>query len=865
MLNLWPLFYIDYDSTSNRCCEIGNQKAIAYQKNQTASSKLSSQDLCSFEISKDLVDLQDLKELEPVCLSLVKLCCIKELNKQVCRYSKSIVKKRLDNTVYSLNKETKSSTAKLSKLNDLDNNYYQQCLPNPNDLRSELSLDAESRLFTKLALYTGNQEIYSECCVACKLGLFSALNDFKCIADKNMKPSKLFEETFYDCCIKLKRSLNLASGKKVDIASLEVLIYPKLQGLLNFNSSLIQTSDSKNGLSNNEIVTSQPLIELESLNVNKKLEQQSKMMDNIRTQIIISDNNLPKDFKDLRNTNPATIPNCPTGMRLDDKNSNICIDIDECEENSHNCKADEKCSNLNSGFMCIKLEDNDQSKIAQQPHIQPQKENEKIHQPPQQPKPFSNQLPNRFPNLRQPNFNQINSYNSINPFMHSNQLTNHYPRTQFNQPQQVLPRFRQPSSNSAFSKRKLIDRCKIGNHNCDLTQTCRKAGDNFLCINNQELEEYDRLHPYSDDYQPITTTQLPFFDNNKLRKAELLDQFLPDELIYNPKKQCEPGFQFNSITNECEDIDECASGTHNCTINYRCDNKIGSFICIREYSCGTGYTYNMDKKLCEDIDECKLNSHHCKKPYKCVNYDGTFRCELNKCKENHRSVNNKCVQVVCSPGFIYNSLSDKCVDIDECLLGISEQDLNFLLFNKNEQNNLNNLEEIDKLERLSNGRYRACKRNQKCINNLGGFSCQDAEEKEELIEKAKILIDKPRCLPGYELSKLDNRTCQKISECHVLNSDTNYSTLKNLDMNRTKFCNYKCVKLNDEFSCQCPSGFNSRFDGLKCIDIDECKLNPNICESNTGEKSFCQNLRGSFKCIDIKCPEGYVKDIKNIL
>jgi fibulin 1/2 len=129
------------------------------------------------------------------------------------------------------------------------------------------------------------------------------------------------------------------------------------------------------------------------------------------------------------------------------------------------------------------------------------------------------------------------------PLRHSFLPQQNYPRQNFNK----------------SPKRKIIDKCKIGNHNCDpQTQICRRTDNDFICINIEEIENYDRLHPYVDDY--LTTMSPNYFDNRKLRTADII---------------CSSGFELNKETNECLDINECETGTHNCTIDYRCDNKIG--------------------------------------------------------------------------------------------------------------------------------------------------------------------------------------------------------------------------------------------------------------------------------------------------
>lgn len=261
--------------------------------------------------------------------------------------------------------------------------------------------------------------------------------------------------------------------------------------------------------------------------------------------------------------------------------------------------------------------------------------------------------------------------------------------------------------------------------------------------------------------------------------------------------------------------------------------------------------------------------------------------------------------MICAPGYNFNSLIEKCLDIDECSVGVDGSDLNFIFLNRNEQIYSDS---VLKLERLSNGNFLACDRKQRCINHLGGFSCQSSQNdienslnannlfSKKYSNKVEIIDNRPakyknclfgerfdsnkmecvdideckerldncaslgvECLneqPGYSCrckngSKWNpiNQTCKSINECKILNS-SNYSILKDfkdLDTNRTKFCNYKCNRINDEWSCVCPSGFISKYDGAKCIDIDECKLNSNMCRSTNGESSFCVNLRGNFK------------------
>lgn len=40
-------------------------------------------------------------------------------------------------------------------------------------------------------------------------------------------------------------------------------------------------------------------------------------------------------------------------------------------------------------------------------------------------------------------------------------------------------------------------------------------------------------------------------------------------------------------------------------------------------------------------------------------------------------------------------------------------------------------------------------------------------------------------------------------------------------------------------------------------DIDECKETPGVCRDRN---DICTNLRGSYRCIPINCPYGYMRD-----
>lgn len=167
-----------------------------------------------------------------------------------------------------------------------------------------------------------------------------------------------------------------------------------------------------------------------------------------------------------------------------------------------------------------------------------------------------------------------------------------------------------------------------------------------------------------------------------------------------------------------------------------------------------------------DLNECKAYNHPCRLSEDCVNTEGSFKCLEKKCPEE---------------GYQFNILTMKCEDIDECL--------------KN-----------------------PCKGNRKCINIVGGYSCE--------------------CERGLRIdTRIDS--CVDIDEC------TEYPDL----------CDQGCINFMGSFRCICSSGYRlSSRDNFTCEDIDECSSNRHNCESS----DQCVNTKGSFNCIEkLKCGPGY--------
>ncbi|KAL9962843.1 hypothetical protein ACROYT_G031988 [Oculina patagonica] len=111
---------------------------------------------------------------------------------------------------------------------------------------------------------------------------------------------------------------------------------------------------------------------------------------------------------------------------------------------------------------------------------------------------------------------------------------------------------------------------------------------------------------------------------------------------------CRIGYQLTTNNRTCTDVDECAlrniTGSNETATrsacHHICFNKEGSFQC----SCRRGYMLMYDKKQCEDVDECQTGSHACE--HNCHNTIGSYRCT---CKAGYKLLSDgrKCKAQPC--------------------------------------------------------------------------------------------------------------------------------------------------------------------------------------------------------------------------
>ncbi|XP_015767198.1 PREDICTED: fibrillin-3-like [Acropora digitifera] len=375
---------------------------------------------------------------------------------------------------------------------------------------------------------------------------------------------------------------------------------------------------------------------------------------------------------------------------------------------------------------------------------------------------------------------------------------------------------------------------------------------------------------------------------------------------------CNPGFV--SIGNDCIDIDECTTGEAQCHGRSTCVNSLGSFDCVCapgytgdgtdcndvdeclqegqlcenghctniegsfECQCELGYIPAEDKQSCEDIDECRMfplcyNG-------RCENMPGMFRCVCDDGFQLDKQGTN-CTEEflrLCpgGTGFVPDPFTLVIKDVDECreIPGVCSEGrcLNTLgSFNcycpKGFKHDIRTGTCID-VNECEEIKF-VCGLDGICLNTNGSFDCvcpegqtpnpidgrcednrpqecyMDIERETFCINKFSRNVTRTNCCctgVGRAYSA-ECRRCPKqgsiVDECELF----------------PELCLYgKCIDTRRSYRCECPLGFAVDARGVKCQDLDECRMSP--CKNGT-----CLNTFGSFIC---RCPKGLTLDITSL-
>ncbi|XP_072305026.1 fibulin-2-like [Eucyclogobius newberryi] len=354
---------------------------------------------------------------------------------------------------------------------------------------------------------------------------------------------------------------------------------------------------------------------------------------------------------------------------------------------------------------------------------------------------------------------------------------------------------------------------------------------------------------------------------------------------------CFPGFALATNEFSCEDINECVL-TRVCQLNERCVNTAGSYICQTLITCPTGYHIHND--MCEDVNECAEGSHSCGPDFDCVNTMGSFRCnpkprcatgfskdpqgncaDVDECSLSPPcGLGFNCIntvgsylcnrKIICSRGYHSSPDGSRCIDVDECQSGLSRCGEGQLCHNMagSYRCECQTGYQYDTFRRMCVDinecwRYpgRLCA--QTCENTPGSYYCS-CTVGFRLSSDAKNCEDVNECLSnpcGQECSNLygsyqcycnqgfflrdDGHSCDDIDEC---------------SQSSGHLCTYKCVNVPGSYQCACPEyGYTMAPNGRSCRDIDECTTGSHNCSLS----ETCYNIQGGHRCLSFDCPPNY--------
>ncbi|XP_052772761.1 uncharacterized protein LOC128211759 isoform X2 [Mya arenaria] len=341
---------------------------------------------------------------------------------------------------------------------------------------------------------------------------------------------------------------------------------------------------------------------------------------------------------------------------------------------------------------------------------------------------------------------------------------------------------------------------------------------------------------------------------------------------------CIDGFQKDQ-TGSCIDANECDNPSlNNCS--HDCSNTIGSYSC----SCRPGY--KLMNSLCQDINECTLGLATCEQM--CENKPGTYNCYCHfgyKLNDDRRTctkvsdpcktlsnltcsgycvVNNNITECRCQHGFVLGEDDQRCFDVDECQGSTTNMCDPVSRCINTEGSYVCECPVGTRLE--NDGRTcsecdeyhfgRNCLQECNCIkgvcNSTLGCVCDDGwtgpncdvDEDECDLQAFTCTMPNMHCvnLPG-------TASCQCLAGYH-----TDQTSGGCIDFNEcldvlTHDCAQICTNTNGSYECSCRAGFNQN--GKQCTDIDEC-------QGLRGCEQKCENTLGSYRC---SCSEGYKLDL----
>ncbi|MBN2694056.1 hypothetical protein JXR93_05295, partial [bacterium] len=250
----------------------------------------------------------------------------------------------------------------------------------------------------------------------------------------------------------------------------------------------------------------------------------------------------------------------------------------------------------------------------------------------------------------------------------------------------------------------------------------------------------------------------------------------------------------------------------NITITNQCENVV----CDSWKSCNSlNGLCELKSSRCDSETDC-LENFICDENHNCIN--SINPCEGVTCS-NHGScsiVNNIAI-CSCENGYVIDGLN--CVDINECSLNTDN-----------------------------------CHENADCTNQDGSFSCEcktgfsgdgvNSCEEITIDLCENVVCDSwKNCNSLNGLCELKSNCCDSETDClEEQTCDENHNCINSVNPCEGVTCsnNGSCSIVNNIAICSCENGYVA--DGLNCVDINECSLNTDNCQSGFN----CVNSEGSF-------------------
>lgn len=510
--------------------------------------------------------------------------------------------------------------------------------------------DASENSFCAIRDDVFGSEQYKECCHCCRVGISARAMGSDCNLLRNEEFGGPCDRVYKDCCL----GPNAANITEVSNDINECELYP--------NKLCSHTCVNTIGSYRCECPDGHSLHQDESTCIR---DQDSRM----RCAIYNPCQQLCVD------TDSGVTCQCNAGYTLA-SDGHTCQDRDECREGLHNCTSDTRCVNYDGTHRCERIP------------------------PPQCPEgaelnPVTRQCVTKRQCNRGFNFNVITlACEDIDECAQRIDACTPEQRCENNEGSYSCRRIVGCGTGYSLDEETQscidVNECVAGTHNCGNGYECVNIEGSFRCTATRCPDG----HQFSSRTGKCERVNCPrgfradsrgmCIDLDECQRSGICDSTETCENTYGAYRcrsnyNCEPGYQADSRSGKCVDIDECARGTHDCTSSQKCINRGGSFIC----DCPDGFRQTAEG-VCQDVDECAYGNV-CPFNAGCTNTQGSYRCECNpglkqegrvcvdidECQEPNRCQHG-CVNMIgsyhctCETGYQLSTDQRTCEDIDEC-------------------------------------------------------------------------------------------------------------------------------------------------------------------------------------------------------